>query len=346
MGAIARLVLLFCLLMTNVYCHGEEPWTKAYQKFFNPPIVQDSYVLSSDLEKWNVISFKQLIFCWNAYRPNKGFYEFYGRVRDKGNKKWLAWHKMAEWGNSIQRSFNDRKPGSHYAHVRLEVQDGRYADAFQIRVNARQGASLKKLKMISVSVCRPQAMRSESARSLSSRLESVFIKGVDKRSQWQTKHIDDHRICSPTSLAMVVGFLSGKPVEAELFADNCYDHGLKFHGCWPFNIAHAFDACQAKNYFIVKRLHSFEDLYKHLKEGMPVVVSVRGNLVGAPKSFPNGHLLVVVGYNALTKKVICHDPGFKRTHDVVHAYDFDEFLAAWQRSHRLAYVCLEQERKE
>lgn len=348
MHLVSKRLILFAFLGVAVasHCYAAEPWTNTYQKFFNEAeMVSHAYTLSSLHEKWDVIPFKQLIFCWNAHRPKSGYFEFFGRVRDRQNKKWLTWHKMASWGSGIQRSYSDHKPQSHYEFVRLEMQNGCLADAFEIRAEVHEGASLSDLKMISVTVARLDGLRPEAAGRFSGRLDNVLIKGLPRKSQWRIQHPDEDKLCSPTALSMVVGYLMNKPIDSKKFADDCYDQGLRFYGSWPFNIAHAFDICKGGRYFFVTRLDSFEDIHNKLKKGLPVIVSVRGDLKGAPKSFPNGHLLTVIGFDNKQNKVICHDSAFRRTHQVFHAYDLDDFLAAWEKSHRLAYVCQNQQKQ-
>ena len=86
------------------------------------------------------------------------------------------------------------------------------------------------------------------------------------------------------------------------------------------------------------RLNSFAQLHASLQRKTPVIVSVRGWLGGAPKVYENGHLMVVVGWDAHKRQVICHDPAAKKVSQVVHAYAIRDFLAAWERSRRLSYV--------
>jgi hypothetical protein len=103
-------------------------------------------------------------------------------------------------------------------------------------------------------------------------------------------------------------------------------------------MAHAFEEAEGKMLFAVSRFNSFENLYNHLRKGIPVAVSVRGHIHGAPRTYNNGHLLVVVGYDSKTKQVICHDPAVSETKLVKIKYPLKSFLQAWERSHRLAYL--------
>jgi hypothetical protein len=121
------------------------------------------------------------------------------------------------------------------------------------------------------------------------------------------------------------------------FARKAHDTGLDAYGSWPFNTATAFEYCKGKFLFRVQRLASFADLHEFLNRKIPVIVSVRGNIKGAAKEYDQGHLLVVVGWDKEQKKVLCHDPAFKANNKVCVAYDLCSFLAAWERSRRLAY---------
>jgi hypothetical protein len=109
------------------------------------------------------------------------------------------------------------------------------------------------------------------------------------------------------------------------------------YGSWPFNVSHLFEVLNGFAYAWVQRFDSFTDLHKQLLQNIPVVVSVRGALPGALKSFPHGHLLVVVGFDARTNEVICHDPACYTVHQVEKKYSLSHFIAAWENSRRLGY---------
>lgn len=319
-----------------------DSWTAYYSKNFRPLGEQSknhhTVQISSVVEKWSVPRFSQLIFSWNAVRPTRGFFRFFARVRDKSNKKWLSWHKMAEWGANIQRSFSSAEgQGSSYHFVRLELDDDVLADSFEVKAEALDGASLSDLKMISVTVSNLKCMVPESVGSLRG-LSSVYSGSIPRISQLMVDHPEITRICSPVSCSMLISFLMGKSIDPADFADKSYDNGLEVYGNWAFNLAHAFEKSNGKFSFAVKRLHSFKDLHALLSQKIPVVVSVRGELKDAPKPYPNGHLLVVIGYNARTKKVICNDPAQPDHSQVLSQYELGPFLKAWENSHRLAYV--------
>jgi len=243
---------------------------------------------------------------------------------------------MIDWGVGIQRSYMKAVQGApHYLHVRLETGD-KYADAFRIKVMAHDGTTLDLLKSIFVSVSDFTKFAHENPGSLTD-LKSIVLSNVPKKSQHLLDHERNFVLCSPTSCSILLSYLLGKDVNAVSFAHHCYDSGLNAYGSWPFNMAHAFELGCGAFHFTTLRCNSFANLHQRLQQGIPVVVSVRGSLEGAPKSYDKGHLLVVIGYDAHKQQVICHDPAFKDDESTAVNYSLKHFLGAWERSHRLAY---------
>jgi hypothetical protein len=344
LSALVLLCVASCTML--IADEGESLWTRSYRKVFSMQDQQHYDVQSQcTFERSQVMPFTQLIFSWNAVRPAHGALIFYAQVRDKESQKWGSWHKMMSWGHNVQRSFEDKKQRgnlSSYHFVRLEVDKESLADAFRIRVEREEGAQLSSLRSFVVSVTNLTAFVTEKISELQE-LSSVVVKGVPVVSQFMLDHSQADRLCSPTSCSMVASFLGKKTVSPILFADGVYDEGLGVYGSWPFNTAQIFEALQEKVSASVVRMDSFKQLHTQLIKGMPVVVSVRGFLRGAPKSYDNGHLLVVVGWDAQRREVVCNDPAHKTDAEVRSQYALSDFLAAWERSRRLTYL-IEPER--
>lgn len=293
--------------------------------------------------------FSGLIFSWNALRPIRGYYSFWMRVRESKTKHWYNWHEMARWGTDaqgaiLQKSFTSKhRLGTHYAHVHLELPKGRIADAFEVKIKAHYNACLTNIRNISVNTYTLSKFISErtyARRAWLKKLVSVYLALVPRKSQMNLKHPHYRSLCSPTSVSILLSYLLDRTIDACAVAQGVFDHGLKIYGSWPFNMAHAFEVAQGNILFQVERLDSFKALHDLLCQGIPVIVSVRGALKGAPLLYEHGHLLVVVGWNQRFGKVLCHDPSFKGDHTTAVAYDLDDFLAAWERSRRLAYRAL------
>ena len=166
----------------------------------------------------------------------------------------------------------------------------------------------------------------------------MYVSDIPHIAQFTCEHEDKGRICSPVSCCMVVQYITGKWHDPLAFAMGAYDNGLQVYGSWPCNMAHAFEQAEGKAYFFVRRMNSFADVHNQLKQGLPVVVSVRGDLPGALKPFPHGHLMVIVGWDNETREVLCHDPAAETEDAVFKRYAIEYFLPAWERSHRLSYI--------
>jgi Peptidase_C39 like family len=298
------------------------------------------------IEKTSIACFSELICSWNAFRPEKGgYFSFWIQARDSVTKNWYMWHQMAQWGKdssgkNMQRSLVSRgSHGTKYIYVRLELPKYRLADGFRLRIKAHNGASLKNIERVAINGIDLKKFSSESNAQLLKDLPSVYISGVPKWSQMVLNHPRYKSLCSPTSIAMLLGFLLKQYCDPREVARGAYDEGLKVYGNWSLNVAHAFERCKGKVAFHVERLKSFKDLHSHLKQGIPVIVSIRGPLKGAPlPSYTNGHLLVVVGYNKRLRKVLCHDPACSSNTRTAIAYNLNDFIVAWECSKRLAYI--------
>lgn len=248
---------------------------------------------------------------------------------------------MMEWGAGVQSSYvSEGDSGSKYVHVRLEVGAGLLADAFRITVISHQEASTSLVKSLAVCLADFNHFKAEESTSVSARLPSVYIPSVPGYSQFMLNHPKNDSLCSPTSCSMLTSFIIGHTVDPVTFAESVFDQGLQAYGSWPFNVAQAFESCQGASFFATARLESFKVLHGILCTGVPVVVSVRGPIPTAPRLYLQGHLLVVVGWDAPSKTVIVHDPAFAHDEDTEHRYALKDFLGAWERSRRLAYVAI------
>lgn len=327
-----------CVLV-KAESHADQ-WTWLYYKMFSESdFSQQKNLQDIFFAKEDIPYFTQLIFSWNAHRPSKGYYSFWVQARDTATKKWGQWHKMMEWGAQVQRSFKSKSDGfSRYEHVRLEIENETGADAFRVRIAAQDGAHLKNMKAFAVSIANFSNFKTEVDMAHAFRLPSVHIKNVPMISQFALEHPRSDAICSPTSCTMLASYLLDKHVDPYDFAAKAFDKGLGVYGSWPFNMAHAFEVSKGESYFFTARLNSFARLHQRLQEGIPVAVSVRGPLKGAASAYRNGHLLLVVGWDEKNKEVICHDPAFKTHKQTVHRYHVRDFVEAWERSRRLAYI--------
>jgi len=343
---ISKFSILFFFIFIN-FKSFPNIWTWSYKKKIS--VSQSEKLLNKNevtFSKVDVPNYNQLIFSWNSLRPKKGFFSFYIKPRYSKSKKWGKWYKIADWGCNFQRSYSDivKNSTSHY-YVRLELPINNLADGFKIKVVPNDKADLSCLRMLSVCISDFSKFKIEFIKD-SLNLPSIEIKNVPKKSQMVLDHKDNNRMCSATSTSMLLGFLLKKLIDPIYFGKKIYDTGLDTYGNWAFNTAAKLfignsnlTLCSSHN-FRVTRLNSFKDIHHNLINGFPVIVSVRGKMPGAPKEYQSnsGHVVLVIGFDRANKKVIVHDPAFPLDSQVRYKYDLANFIRAWERSHRLAYV--------
>jgi hypothetical protein len=118
--------------------------------------------------------------------------------------------------------------------------------------------------------------------------------GVPFLSQKTSRPELSGRLCSPTSLAMVLNF-HGVPCEVEGTAAATYDPAHDIYGNWPRNIQAAYERGVAG---LLTRFHTWEAVESTLASGNPIIASIvvePGELRGAPYTSTDGHLIVIRG---------------------------------------------------
>jgi len=145
------------------------------------------------------------------------------------------------------------------------------------------------------------------------------------------------RICSPTSVAMVLGFHGIKKSTREV-AEGVYDHRAKIYGNWPFNTAYAHAASGLQT--CVRRANSLRELEAEIAAGRPVVASHAwqpGDLDNAPLPKSSGHLVVVIGFTN-SGDVVVNDPAGPPG-NVRRIYPRRQFHTTWlKRAEGILYV--------
>jgi hypothetical protein len=288
--------------------------------------------INSEWREESVDPFDELMVSWNAARPKEGKYLIYvsAKVDD-----WSPWLLYGSWGSDGQSSFSQDAPQAKVYQDALEIKEGKKASGFQIKIECMGDASLDQVYGIHVYTNSDRKKEMEMPRI---DLESVYLP-VEGLSQMAVDHPRHADLCSPTSTTAVVNYLSGKnsvrPVD---FARSIWDGGFDIFGNWVFNVAEAAHLLGPNHSAWVERLSGFDAIHKQLKMGMPVVVSVRGPLPGSALPYAKGHLLAVIGFDAHRHKVYCMDPAFPSDKETLVAYEFSDFLEAWNRRGRIAYM--------
>ncbi len=144
-----------------------------------------------------------------------------------------------------------------------------------------------------------------------------------------------HRICSPTSLVMVLRYHGAAASLASVTRD-CFHPPSQMYGVWPLAIRTAADAG------LIGAVECFTDLDAAapiLDAGLPIVASIRfaaGALSGSPMASTDGHLVVITGMDC--DWVYVNDPAAADASCVPRQYPRAEFAAAWLSERGVGYV--------
>jgi Peptidase_C39 like family len=144
------------------------------------------------------------------------------------------------------------------------------------------------------------------------------------------------RICSPTSVAMVLEAQGVERGTADLAA-LIYDGPHDLYGNWPRAVQAAFTlgvpGC-------LVRISNWRTVEHFLAAGVPLIVSVKsgpGELRGAPYPSTAGHLLVIRGLDG-AGGVLVNDPAAESLETVARTYRREDLERCWMQAGGVAYA--------
>lgn len=280
-----------------------------------------------------IAPFNEAIVSWNGIRPNMGKWTIFVSLHQNS---WSPWLKYAEWSPEEQKTFKS-SPEDSFAET---YQDGvnpksGFCDGIRIKVAAEEGASLTLLD--SLFICLSDL--SQPLKSEPLPLIPVLLPNVPGQSQMVLDHPRGKDMCSPTSTSTAVNYLLGRRLIDPLqFASRSHDDGFDIYGNWILNTAEASHQLGGVYTVHVERLPQFSDLHRRLLQGLPVVVSVKGSLPGAPLPYKSGHLICVIGFDPAEGRVFCIDSAYPNNESTFVSYPIEDFLNAWNTRRRLAYI--------
>lgn len=278
--------------------------------------------------------FNELILSWNGKRPIKGTYIFYISVK---SGKWSNWMKYAEWGANDQKTFKSEW-GSSFARNHTDVvalKDNLLATGFQIKVVATGGANCSDLAAIFASTSN---LHNYSSCTKPREESAVFVKPIFPQSQMVLSHHRFKDLCSPTSTTVTINsLLKEKAVDPAIFADQAKDNFHDIYGNWILNTAQAYAFLADEYYIYPRRLNSFDEVIAQLKKNIPVIVSVKGKIEGAPFEYKSGHLMTIVGWDPTTEEIFFIDSAHPSDQQSYVSYPFEEFNKVWTVRKNLCY---------
>lgn len=276
-------------------------------------------------------AFDELVPSWNALTGKAGSVTVEVRVQTGGN--WSRWFSFGTWSAAEGRtSLNGQSDAAGQVltdTLRLKAK----ATTYQYRVTLKGVGTHVKLLAFNTS---DRARRTAGLGQASDRKAWGKVVAVPQRSQMI--YPDGGEVwCSPTSVSMILARY-GVNVTVPAAAKGMYDRTYDGTGNWPFNTAYAAE--QGLRAFVT-RLPSLAAAERYTAAGVPLAVSLgwkKGELPGAPLSWSDGHLMVLVGFDAQGNPVL-NDPAAPGNDTVRRAYPRAAFERLWlTHSGGLSYV--------
>ena len=295
-------------------------------------------------------SFAELVASWEATTTKRSFVEV--EVRGRGATGRSSWDTLARWASGDKRvrrtSFSGQ--ADDLAAVAVDTWRARGAGltSWQLRVTlARKAGTKAPVVVDSLGAMTSRVPAGTTPTSAPGPAAGVTLAVPAYSQMIHRGHFPQwggggEAWCSPTSIAMVLGYFGALPPApsyawvpgghadpwVDAVARGTYDHAYRGTGNWPFNTAYA--ASRAGSAFVT-RLRSLAEAEQFIAAGVPLVASIafgRGELAGAPISASDGHLLVIAGFTA-TGDVVVNDPAAPTDATVRRTYARGQLERAW-----------------
>jgi len=278
--------------------------------------------------------YKEAIASWNASTPDGSWVEV--QFRAQYGTRWSKWYVLGIWASNystIQRhSVNLQGDSDGFVAVDTFVSSAKKATTNKFQVKLRlfsANGSIPSVKNASVAYSTEAPKKA----SVSTGDSSLWNTSIDVPECSQMVYPDGGEVwCSPTSTSMVLAHWDNYvgPCEPRVRAavDGVFDWVYDGHGNWPFNTAYA--ASQGYEGYVA-RFTSLATAEKYVAAGVPVIMSIawgNGDLTGADIDSTNGHLFVLVGFDASGNPIV-NDPASPTDESVQHTYLRSELEPLW-----------------
>ncbi len=296
------------------------------------PVVRESLVEKSALP------FRDLLVSWNVDAPPRTAFVVELRVGTEPDGGFSAWMHVGDWGvPAFAPPLAERVVACEGGRVDVDYFRGeRTFRSAQVRLRAFATSGEPTLEIRRMRLCFSDVERTVEPLAPPDPRPWGTVLDVPLRSQKTEAAEIAGRICSPTSVAMVLGY-RGVDVATLSVAERAFDPAHDLYGNWPRNVQTAW------SYGVPGYLTRFSDwaaVERLIAAGTPVVMSIavnEGQLSGAPYAKTAGHLLVLAGFDREGNCVV-NDPASPDPKDARRVYRRDEIETVWFRRGGTAYV--------
>ena len=256
------------------------------------------------------------------------------KTRWKIGTTWSEWLDIAYWGKKSGIFLNDDAFRT-YGLLTPPAVSGR--SEVEVKIIASKPGDLAGLHSLYITQALSSAQLDKEVTGKQVTVELSTVTGV---SQLLLKHPRAKDLCVPTTVTIGMNSFVGVPVQDPVvFADLVHDYKRDIYGNWFLNAHGVYKSTSGLLESYMTRLASFAALHHYLQAGVPVIVSVVGPLAGAAGEYTSGHWMIVIGWDAETREVICHDVAFPEGATLVR-YKLNDFMDAWQRRQGAACIII------
>ena len=291
----------------------------------------------------------QVLPSWNVDAPEDSGVKFFIRSRDMGTREWSPWLYIGSWGETLPRG--KQRVAFEGGEVDIDYLKLKHpADTYQMRavlesfdVDGQSSPSVRRLTMVYSGVVRDEAERAKLTRPVVIEGEWAQTLDVPFFTQADAPPALKPRICSPTSVTMVMQYRGDKGAMVEN-ALGIYDPEYEIFGNWGRAVAYAgergFDA-------YLDRIRTWDQLKAYIAQGQPVIASIKfesGTFPSNVMNQTNGHLVVIRGLTPEGDAVMNDSASKTRGEGIV--YRSEELARAWLRHGGVAYIIRPMEGKD
>lgn len=279
--------------------------------------------------------FHDLLTSWNFDAPTGTGFTVEIAVKS-ANDPWSDWLFVGDWGDVPVLPKATTCDGGK---VDTDFFRGeKHFDAARVRVRAfaKDGAAKREVAIDRLALCfSDRDAKTPCSRAAPSSRPAIAL-DVPFRSQRTDKPEIAGRICSPTSLSMVLAYRGVDRPTGDVAA-RAYDAANDIYGNWPRNVQAAY-SFGVPGY--LTRFACWSDVEDMLAIGQPVIASIgvkEGELAGAPYAKTGGHLIVITGFDA-DGSVRVNDPAATDAAKGVLVYRRADMQKVWLDRGGTAYV--------
>ncbi len=294
-------------------------YTENSIKLVNPSL--DGVYISKAMD---IDPFMELVLTWNARIDEFSKITFFISIGDEAN--FSDFFIMGYWTENYKSSFKNQE--DDFGKVLIDVLKPKFETSqikFKILIKSdiNNNTSIK-----NISLTTKTSKRSVSINNYQFNESYIDVLAFQQLSI----PVFGNRICSPTSLSMVLNYYNHIVSPSET-AGKTYDQGAAIYGNWSFNASYAggFDDLQSR----VEYIDDLNILNNYLVNGIPLILSIRttdkSDLENSIMAYPSGHLVVLIGlsFSDGVWYAIVNDPAEYTDEAVTRQYLLSELIDAW-----------------